>query len=458
MMVPLKGRYRSLIRWYPQAWRASRGNALIGVLLDVAESENRTRPTLSETFSIAASGMEERLDQLAPRIVRNPAATLTLAMGVGFAAVTLVLSSLAPSEVPGSPAGPLSRFGPFFDSGSAITLFWLVALGAAFGRKWAIGRIALIVSIAVVIAMPVVTGAATPPMGRLDPATSAFFIAAAIITVFGTPKLGRFFGGVTVVSAIVTWFGLGRPGGAIQQMAEDLWDRNIGSIWIAAGAAVVVASVFAITRRWATAFTIVLALVPVSAVILFHPFPSPLGERGNMFAIISPEVLGLILLVLSRSGHFNPPTRPSQKPMTVDASGGESVLIERGGSLNLRSARENRWSINRLVASSVAAVSATLVAAALITSAAGSLNTPVPAVPAIVDAIQIPPPSFHVGDQVMAPSGGIASTQIDQNAEQRKLAALMKNQQIEYVVVDLSSGLITAIGPTIQGSSSTYTR
>ncbi|UNK69436.1 hypothetical protein [Microbacterium sp. H1-D42] len=59
-MMDLETRYRRLLRWYPRAWRAAHGEVLLGMALDAAEAEGRSRPTRAEIRSIILHGTGER--------------------------------------------------------------------------------------------------------------------------------------------------------------------------------------------------------------------------------------------------------------------------------------------------------------------------------------------------------------------------------------------------------------
>ena len=45
---PLRVAYRKLLRWYPREWRAENEEAMLGILLDVADHVGRTRPTRTD--------------------------------------------------------------------------------------------------------------------------------------------------------------------------------------------------------------------------------------------------------------------------------------------------------------------------------------------------------------------------------------------------------------------------
>lgn len=52
--------YRRLMRWYPRQWRRANEEAMLGTLLDLAESEGRQEPTAAERSAIARGGLAQR--------------------------------------------------------------------------------------------------------------------------------------------------------------------------------------------------------------------------------------------------------------------------------------------------------------------------------------------------------------------------------------------------------------
>lgn len=87
--MSLERRYRSLLRWYPRAWRSSHGEVLLGTLLDAAEAEDRTFPTAAEAWSIRWAGLGERFTVVAALIatlcalIAAVAHTIIVIFGVG---------------------------------------------------------------------------------------------------------------------------------------------------------------------------------------------------------------------------------------------------------------------------------------------------------------------------------------------------------------------------------------
>lgn len=62
MTPSTEDRYRSLLRWYPKAWRAENEDVVVGTLLDVADSRGGDRPSARERGSVIAHGLGTRMD------------------------------------------------------------------------------------------------------------------------------------------------------------------------------------------------------------------------------------------------------------------------------------------------------------------------------------------------------------------------------------------------------------
>ncbi|MGN9909767.1 hypothetical protein ACTMTJ_19660 [Phytohabitans sp. LJ34] len=91
MSGALERRYRRLLRAYPPAYRRTRGEVLVGVLMDAAPP-GRTRPTLREAANLVRHGLRARLGRPASRTVAVWA-TLTAAIcGLFTAAVATRLA------------------------------------------------------------------------------------------------------------------------------------------------------------------------------------------------------------------------------------------------------------------------------------------------------------------------------------------------------------------------------
>lgn len=143
MSAPLESRYRAALRWYPRTWRAANADAIVGVMLDQAEAEGRSVPARGELRDLASAGLSSRLEQLAPRSVRDRVALIALALGAAASLLSFVLTEwapLAPRETVHFTDGgfyipPLPQFGPFFSGAVVIYIAWLLALVAILARQ-----------------------------------------------------------------------------------------------------------------------------------------------------------------------------------------------------------------------------------------------------------------------------------------------------------------------------------
>ena len=161
-MSALEQRYRSALRWYPEHWRAENADAMLGTLLDVAESERRESPARFELVDLAISGIRTRLSPLArvlPSNVRDRAASVALGFGFGLAVVMLVLQEWAPwATVVEEMSGP--TVGPFTGWGGVLYSAWVLAFVLYAARLGTAGRWLLLATVPFSLALVVVDGGA----------------------------------------------------------------------------------------------------------------------------------------------------------------------------------------------------------------------------------------------------------------------------------------------------------
>jgi hypothetical protein len=83
---PLSLEYRRLMRWYPERWGRANEDAMLGALLDQADSEGRRVPARAERAALTRAGIAERLG-----LNRLSRSRLTLTLGgVGIILATIV--------------------------------------------------------------------------------------------------------------------------------------------------------------------------------------------------------------------------------------------------------------------------------------------------------------------------------------------------------------------------------
>ncbi|GAB3824318.1 hypothetical protein ACFPIJ_63195 [Dactylosporangium cerinum] len=123
----LARRYRALLRAYPKAWRAERGDELLGTLLDAAEPDRR-RPNLRESVSILAQGTRERFGlrrRRAPGEVWSEALRIGVLVLLGQTVASTLLSILELFTMDAvMPVANIARYG----AGVAFGIAAMVAL------------------------------------------------------------------------------------------------------------------------------------------------------------------------------------------------------------------------------------------------------------------------------------------------------------------------------------------
>lgn len=87
-----ENRFRRLLRWYSRAWRDRNGDVLLGTMLEDAETNGRSVPSLAERFSTAAYGLGTRLDL---RLSRRAALAALAAAATGGGVMVWAIYPLA---------------------------------------------------------------------------------------------------------------------------------------------------------------------------------------------------------------------------------------------------------------------------------------------------------------------------------------------------------------------------
>ena len=141
---------------YPKSWRQrAKAEEMLGVMLDAAEAEGRTRPTLAESVDVIRHGLQARLRSAIgalPAELRVRVAQVAMVSGGALALTLLVLGEVG---IPGArplfprmdyaayapwcdctpPAGLPERLGPFQGWGALVYIGWALILLA-----WALGK------------------------------------------------------------------------------------------------------------------------------------------------------------------------------------------------------------------------------------------------------------------------------------------------------------------------------
>ena len=128
--------YRRLLRAYPRCWREANGEALLGVMLDVADAEGRHRPTAREGMAVVRHALRTWVDAGADRLRRSGTAASLTSIGAGALVLGTALSVVSfgfgewfggVDLLYGDDFGARG-FGPFPSAGPVLYALWVVAV------------------------------------------------------------------------------------------------------------------------------------------------------------------------------------------------------------------------------------------------------------------------------------------------------------------------------------------
>lgn len=134
MIGDLEQEYRAVLRRYPRRWRLQHEDALLGILLDQADAEARTRMTASERRRLVRHGLGLRLAPVLLLALLVLAAVAALLLGDLLVARTGLDSRMIYAPPPLLPVPVGSGWTPPFIlqfSGGALYLIDSTVLAAA---------------------------------------------------------------------------------------------------------------------------------------------------------------------------------------------------------------------------------------------------------------------------------------------------------------------------------------
>ncbi|ROS33748.1 hypothetical protein [Curtobacterium sp. PhB78] len=187
----LEPSYRRLLRWYPRRWRRQNEDALIGTLLDVAESEGRNRPRRSEVVDLAVNGIGTRVAAVLPATARDQAASFALGTGLAWSLVYFIVQDWMPWN-PKAHNYALNPMGPFNSPGVIVTALWVLAgVFVLFGRHLP-ARLSALASSVVALVLLAVQAASSPEYVVVYPSpdrvTFVLLVGLGLIAAVGTPR------------------------------------------------------------------------------------------------------------------------------------------------------------------------------------------------------------------------------------------------------------------------------
>lgn len=245
MSVP-EAPFRRLLLWYPRQWRADNGDVLVAILIEAAEHDGRTEPTLADVRGAVVHGTAARLTARLALLLSVTALTLSGAVGafslwapaaLANAGVAFALPALTAGVIPllvSVAAVAVVRDRGLIGDGRGIVVLMLAAPALASAGlaawSWGVGFDAADAG----SPAPVLARAWVPLMG--------------IATVLGVAALSLF------IDSLLSRTGLARPARlALAFLASGVLTPIIGfallTPYLGAGVALVTAFVAATPRR-----------------------------------------------------------------------------------------------------------------------------------------------------------------------------------------------------------------
>lgn len=149
-MSALEIAYRRAMQWYPHRWREENADALVALMLEVADAEGRTSPSAADLRNLRVNGLRARFAPLArlfPANARDRASGIALGFGLGMALTVLVIQEWAPWARPLWETYAVPNVGPFHGWGGVLYSAWVVASVLALARLNTAARIVLLATI-----------------------------------------------------------------------------------------------------------------------------------------------------------------------------------------------------------------------------------------------------------------------------------------------------------------------
>lgn len=202
----LEEQYRAAVRWYPPRWRRRFGDSMVGVLLDVADSEGRHTPALGELVDLRRRALVEWLNSLVPEAVRTLVASLSTGALAAFSLVYCCFVTSPAGFDAAATSGRLPTFGPFLNASPLFIAPVLVMASAAFaGSRLLAHLVGVVALVGVLVAAHV--RSATGNWNGPGSTTLAFVALTIIAANVGDPRRRRpalaAFGVVGVASALL---------------------------------------------------------------------------------------------------------------------------------------------------------------------------------------------------------------------------------------------------------------
>jgi hypothetical protein len=187
---PLEDSYRRALRAYPASWRVRYEDEFIGVMLDVAESQQRTRPTRTELLDLVLRGITTQVltivGKVAPARRRDRVSAAATIIASSLAVIMMALGELGRWFRWNSYTTADAVFGPFTSAAATIYLPVIASfIALAFGRQ-GLRKLLLLLALLACLAMPVLTNP-TNDAAVVGWHVPAVFAVASVVALGGNP-------------------------------------------------------------------------------------------------------------------------------------------------------------------------------------------------------------------------------------------------------------------------------
>jgi hypothetical protein len=265
---PIERRYRSLLRMYPAAYRARRGDELVDTYLATVGPDRRW-PGAMDTVDLFTGALRERIRAANARGLEAGvpvAATLALATGAFLATVWLLwVETRWDPRHPGSAAAPV---GPLYSVAAFAWLGWIAAAVAHAVRPGRAARLFVAAALVETVAIwPVCAYLGTTPPPTLVVASQLVLAFVALALPARPPAATRLAPVLTVVVVAVATVVL-NPSRAINGYRWYLDDLLPGTGVAVVLAGLVVAAAYGLRRDDRGGWAALIMLTPACALLL----------------------------------------------------------------------------------------------------------------------------------------------------------------------------------------------
>jgi hypothetical protein len=208
MSASFESRYRRALRWYPKRWRRQHEEAMLGILLEMADDSIRSNHTgrpdarRAELRALRIGALRAHLDEHLPKAAREIGSGLSLATGFALSVLYLLFQLGLPSSAPGS-GGPGVLGHPEF----LFAVLWGIAVAGVFVHRRVLVRSALALVVVASVVLLLMNHLGLPPWRGPSGSTLVFSAAFATVALIAPPRRSRRFL-IAVVGAALASIGI----------------------------------------------------------------------------------------------------------------------------------------------------------------------------------------------------------------------------------------------------------